>query len=42
MKPACAGEQHADRDEKRLNALIAKNLENISKAILKTDELFKG
>jgi hypothetical protein len=29
MKPACAGEQHADRDEKRLNALIAKNLEKV-------------
>jgi hypothetical protein len=29
MKPACAGEQRADRDEKRLNALIAKNLKKV-------------
>ena len=26
LKSACAGEQHADREEKRLNVLIAENL----------------
>jgi len=29
LKPVCAGEQHADREEKRLNALIAKNLKKV-------------
>ena len=29
LKPACGDEQHADREEKRLNALIAKNLKKV-------------
>jgi len=29
LKSACAGEQLADREEKRLNALIAKNLKKV-------------
>ena len=37
LKPACANESHADREEEWLNALIAENLEKV-----KVDGLMEG